>query len=257
MLNLENRIALVTGAASGIGAGIAKALWEAGATVIFSDINRNDGEERTRQFGSRTEFQFLDTSDSAAWAEVVEDVEARHGRLDILVNNAGAAAPVRRLDMEPIADFDRINAINLRGVWLGTRAVIPLMQKAGGGSVINIASIDSFIGVAGMSTYVATKFGVLGLTKSTALELGPLGIRVNAVHPGIIDTPAVNRLPGHVMGQLAAAVAKQPIARLGTPEDVARAVLFFASDLSAYCTGASLLVDGGHIAGRFRDLDAA
>lgn len=184
----------------------------------------------------------------------MEVIDGAHGRLDILVNNAGAASGIQRMDIETVEDFERITRLNINGVWMGMRASIPLMRKAGGGSIVNIASIDSFIGVAGMTTYVATKFAVLGLTKSAALELGEFGIRVNAVHPGIIETPGVERLPQTIRDGLNEAVARQPIKRLGRPADVANAALFFASDEAAYCTGASLIVDGGHVAGRYREL---
>ncbi|MFT4055688.1 MAG: glucose 1-dehydrogenase [Novosphingobium sp.] len=254
MPDLSGRFALVTGSASGIGRQIAVELAHAGAHVFVSDIDERSGAAAAAELGAQGTFLRLDTSSEQDWQDALDTIAVSAGRLDILVNNAGAAAPVRRLDQEPVEDFDRISAINLRGVWLGIRSAVPLMREAKGASVVNIASIDSFIGVAGMSTYAATKFAVLGLTKSLALELGPLGIRVNAVHPGIIDTPPVKALPEHVLDQLLQAVANQPIARLGLPHDVAQAALFFASDMSAYCTGASLVVDGGHIAGRFRVL---
>lgn len=254
MLDLQGRVALVTGAGSGIGEEIARVLSEAGAHVVVTDIDSKSAATVAGRLGDPAWARHLDTSSPESWDEAIAAALDKAGRLDILVNNAGASAPIRRLDQEPVDDFDRIMGVNLRGVWLGIRAAVAPMKKVGGGSIVNIASIDSFIGVAGMTTYAATKFGVLGLTKSTALELGPLGIRVNAVHPGIIDTPPVKAMPAHIRAQLHDAVAKQPIARLGSPTDVARAVLFFAADMSAYCTGSSLLVDGGHIAGRFREL---
>jgi 3alpha(or 20beta)-hydroxysteroid dehydrogenase len=143
--------------------------------------------------------------------------------------------------------------LNVTGVWLGMRSVIPAMERRGGGSIINISSIDGLVGVEGLPTYVASKFAVTGMTRSLALELGGRGIRVNSVHPGIIETPMVAKNTGKSMARLQAAVARQPIARMGRPEEIANAVVFFASDESSFCTGASLVVDGGHIAGPHRE----
>lgn len=254
MLTVEGKVALVTGASSGIGEGISRCLSEHGATVYIGDIDQENGRNLANTLGPSAHFLKLDVTREADWAAAAAEIERAHGRLDILVNNAGAAAAIQRLTAETTEDFERITRLNINGVWFGIRAAVPLMRRANGGSIINIASIDSFIGVAGMTTYVTTKFAVLGLTKSAALELGTFGIRVNAVHPGIIATPAVARLPDAIKNGLQDAVSRQPIGRLGTPADVANAVLFFASDQSAYCTGSSLVVDGGHIAGRYREL---
>lgn len=254
MFDLSGKISLVTGASSGIGKGIARGLIDAGAVVYFGDIDEENGRGAIEGLGNNAKFIKLDVTRESDWRTAMEVIDRAHGHLDILVNNAGAASGVQRMDVETPEDFDRITRLNINGVWLGMRAAIPPMRRAGGGSIVNIASIDSFIGVAGMTTYVATKYAVLGLTKSAALELGEFGIRVNAVHPGIIGTPGVDRLPQSIKDGLNEAVARQPIKRLGRPEDVANAVLFFASDAAAYCTGASLVVDGGHIAGRYREL---
>ncbi|MFA7601360.1 MAG: SDR family oxidoreductase, partial [Novosphingobium sp.] len=127
------------------------------------------------------------------------------------------------------------------------------MEARGGGSIVNISSIDGLVGVEGLSTYVGSKFAVTGMTRSLALELGARGIRVNSIHPGIVETPMVAKNAGKAMARLRKAVARQPIARMGRPQEIAHAALFFASDESSYCTGASLVVDGGHIAGPYRD----
>lgn len=252
---MKGNIALVTGASSGIGEGIARRLSDEGAVVYLGDVDEERGHQVAESLGSSAHFIRLDVTDEADWAAAMDRIVGDHGKLDTLVNNAGAASAIQRMDLETPQDFERILRLNIQGVWFGMRAAIRPMQAAGGGSVVNIASIDSFIGVAGMTTYVTSKFAVLGMTKSAALELGAFGIRVNAVHPGIIATPAVARLPQSILDGLETAVARQPIKRLGRPEDVAGAVLFFASPDAAYCTGSSLLVDGGHIAGRYRELD--
>jgi len=172
------------------------------------------------------------------------------GGIDVLVNNAGIGGMTEITDESP-EQHHRMLDINLSGVWAGIRAVVPAMKAAGGGSIVNISSIDGLVGVAHNATYVASKFAVTGLTRSLALELGEHGIRVNSVHPGITRTPIMPA--GPLMPRLQQAIDRQPIKRIGQPQDIANAVLFFASDESAYCTGSSLVVDGGHIAGPYRD----
>ena len=247
---LAGRTALVTGAAQGIGEAVARTLAAHGAQVVVTDIQVERGEAVAREIGAGAAFLPLDVRDPAAWEAAVQETGRRFGRLDILVNNAGGGTGGGIL-REPLEDHRRILDLNVTGVWLGVRAVVPAMTAHGGGSVVNISSIDGLVGVAGLGTYVATKHAVTGLTRAFALELGAEGIRVNSVHPGIIETPLVKASP--VLERLNKAVARQPIARMGRPEEIANAVLFFASDESAYCTGTSLVVDGGHLAGPYRD----
>jgi 3alpha(or 20beta)-hydroxysteroid dehydrogenase len=143
--------------------------------------------------------------------------------------------------------------VNLHGVWLGMRAVIPVMARQGRGSIVNISSIDGLVGVAGMTSYAASKFAVTGMTRSVALEVGRRGIRVNSIHPGVIETPMVAAAPPDVRARLKVLLDRQPIPRAGRPEEVAQLALFLASDESSYCTGAQFVIDGGHLAGPFRD----
>ena len=143
--------------------------------------------------------------------------------------------------------------MNLDGVLLGMRAVVGPMQESGGGSIVNIASIDGLVGVAGMASYTASKFGVTGLTRTAALEFGRFGIRVNSIHPGVIASPMVDRAPPEVRERLDRLMAQQPIPRMGTPEEVASLALYLASDESSYCTGAQFVIDGGHLAGPYRE----
>lgn len=254
MARLDGKVALVTGAASGIGEAIATVFAAEGARVIIGDVQRERGMAVAANIGANARFVDLDVTSEARWQQAVADAVGAFGRLDVLVNNAGGASPVQRMDKETPEQFENIMRLNVTGAWYGIRAVMPQMRAQGGGSIINTASIDAFIGVAGMTTYVASKFALTGITKSAALELGTMGIRVNSIHPGIIATPAVAGLKQSVQDELQAAVSRQPIARLGRPEEIGRAALFFASDDSSYCTGSMLLVDGGHIAGRSRDL---
>lgn len=249
---LQDKVALVTGAAQGIGEATARKLAEHGAKVVLADIQVARGEALAAELGAPHVFQHLDARELEAWERAVSAVLARFGRLDILVNNAGGGAG-GGIEGETLADHRRVLDLNVTGVWAGMRSVVKPMAAQGRGSIINISSIDGLVGIAGLPTYVASKFAVTGLTRSLALELGGRGIRVNSVHPGITETPLVKSTPGGSMERLKRAVARQPIARMGRPEEIANAVLFFASDESSYCTGASLVVDGGQLAGPYRD----
>lgn len=254
MTRLAGKVALVTGGASGIGEGISRTFAAAGCITIIGDVQRERGQAVAESLRASARFVHLDVTDESMWRAAVEGVVLEFGRLDVLVNNAGTSAGVKRIDKEDPADHERLMRLNVTGVWNGIRAVVPAMRRQGSGSIINIASMDSFIGVSGMATYVTSKYAVLGLTKSAALEYGHMGIRVNAIHPGVVRTPLVDSLAPNVLAELNEAVARQPIKRLAEPADIGKAALFFATDDSSYCTGSSLLVDGGHTAGRYRDL---
>jgi 3alpha(or 20beta)-hydroxysteroid dehydrogenase len=219
-----------------------------------TDVREELGGETAASIGGEAMFRRLDVTDLQDWERGIAAVVGRFGGLDILVNNAGGGAG-GRIDLETPEQHRRILDLNVTGVWNGCKSVISAMTDRGGGSIVNISSIDGLAGVAHLSTYVATKFAVTGLTRSLALELGDRNIRVNSVHPGITDTPLVRgALARPEMGdRMRKAIERQPIKRIGRPEEVANAVLFFASDESSYCTGAQLLVDGGHLAGPYRD----
>jgi 3alpha(or 20beta)-hydroxysteroid dehydrogenase len=247
---LAGKVALVTGAAQGIGEAIARRFVAEGAHTLIGDIQTARGEALAAELGGLATFQLLDVRELSSWAAAVGEAQRRFGRLDVLVNNAGGGAG-GGLERESLDDHERILKLNVTGVWAGIKTAAPLMSAQGAGSIVNISSIDGLAGVAGLSTYVATKHAVTGLTRSLALELGGRGIRVNSVHPGIIETPLVKSSP--VQARLQSAIARQPIARMGRPDEIAAAVLFFASDESSYCTGSSLVVDGGHLAGPYRD----
>lgn len=249
---LSGKVALVTGGAQGIGEGIARVFAEHGAVVIVTDIQDERGERLAAELGEAASFLHLDVCDPAGWERAVAAIIEAHGRLDILVNNAGGGigGPIERTSLE---DHHRIMDLNVNAVWIGIRAVVPVMAAGGGGSIVNISSIDGLVGVPHLSTYVSTKFAVTGMTRSLALELGDRNIKVNSVHPGIIATPLVGMATGAAKERLERSIARQPIRRMGQPREIGHAALFFASDESAYCTGASLVVDGGHIAGPYRE----
>lgn len=249
---LDGRVALVTGGAQGIGEAIVRKLAGHGATVVIGDIQRERGAALAAALGEGASFVPLDVTDPADWSSWIQSAVQAHGGIDVLVNNAGngIGGPIENQDVEK---HRAIVDLNLNGVWLGIRAVVPAMSARGGGSIVNISSIDGLAGVAGLSTYVATKFAVTGMTKALALELGDRGIRVNSVHPGIVDATHSRGMPAAAMERLHKAIARQPIKRMAKVEEIADAVLFFASDQSSYCTGAELVVDGGHLAGPYRD----
>ncbi|MEO6716477.1 MAG: SDR family oxidoreductase [Novosphingobium sp.] len=243
---LGGKVALVTGGAQGIGAAIARKLAEHGAAVWLGDIQADKGAAVAAEIGGQ--FVRLDVTDPTSWEAAV----AKIGGLDILVNNAGDGCG-GAIETTPLADHLRVIDLNLNGVWLGIRACVPMLAARGGGSIVNISSIDGLAGIAGLSSYVASKFAVTGMTKALALELGDRGIRVNSVHPGMVDCTHDRGMPPAAMARIQKAVERQPIKRMARVEEVANAALFIASDESSYCTGSQLLVDGGHLAGPFRD----
>jgi len=243
---LAGRVALISGAARGQGAAEARLFVAEGAAVVLGDVLDAPGEAVAAEIGDRAAYVHLDVTREDSWRAAVDVARARYGRLDVLVNNAGIlrAGPAETL---PLEDFEAVVRVNQVGCFLGMKAVIPAMRDAGGGSIVNISSTAGITGRPGVVAYVASKWAITGMTKSAALELGHLGIRVNSVHPGAIDTPMIAG-PAFEADRVAY-VAKLPIQRLGVPEDVAALVLFLASDESTYCTGAEFVVDGGATAG--------
>jgi NAD(P)-dependent dehydrogenase (short-subunit alcohol dehydrogenase family) len=246
---LEDKVALVTGAGSGIGRAIALQYAGEGAKVVVSDIDEKGGADtvaRIRQRDGRAIFFRADTSKAADGEALVAAAVKELGALHVAVNNAGIAGPPAPVGEYPIDGWDKVIAINLSGVFYGMRYQIPAMLKAGGGSIINIASILGQVGFATASAYVAAKHGVVGLTQNAALEYGAQKIRVNAVGPGFIKTPLLDKnLTAEVMQMLA---ARHALGRLGEPEEVAELCTWLASDKASFVTGAYYAVDGGYLA---------
>lgn len=250
---LKGKVALITGAASGLGAATARAMAREGAAVMLSDREAN-GEAvalAIRDEGGNAAFRLHDVTSEDEWAETVAATQAAFGALHCLVNNAGVAAANLELMTHSLEDWRRVLSVNLDGVFLGMRYGGPAIAASGGGSVINLSSILGKVGMAGATAYCASKGGVALLTKAAALEWAPLGIRVNSVHPGFIDTPMVaNALHeaenGNEMRD--AIIAAHPLGRFGVPREIADAVVFLASDEASFMTGAELVVDGGYTA---------
>ena len=251
---VQGKIALVTGAASGLGAEAARRLAREGAAVMLSDLNIEDGEalaEAISGAGGRAAFCRHDVTQEADWIQAVDAVVGRFGRLDVLVNNAGVAAAGEELMTHTLDTWRRVLSINLDGVFLGLRHAGPAMVRTGGGSVINLSSILGKVGFPGAAAYCASKGGVTMLTKAAALEWAPLDIRVNSIHPGFIDTPMVagafqDAENGDEMRQMV--ISRHAMGRLGVAREVADGVVFLASDESSFMTGSELVIDGGYTA---------
>ena len=238
-MRLENKVALVTGANSGIGCATTELFAEQGAVVYAADL-------RERAWGSpRIRSVVLDVTSADSWRAAVDLVLADAGRIDVLVNNAGTVSYYQGItDITP-EQWNEVVAVNQTGPFLGMREVIPAMRRGRGGSIVNISSIWGISGVAGVAPYTASKNAVRGMSKNAALTYVDDGIRVNSLHPGIVDTPMVARQDADIT---AAVVGATPMKRCGKPREIAYGALFLASDESSYMTGAELVIDGGYTA---------
>jgi len=245
MGDLQDRVAIITGAARGQGAAAARRFVAEGARVVLGDVLDDLGKETADSLGGNAFYRHLDVTSEDDWAAVVGEVIDNFGRIDVLVNNAGilrfAALPDMSLD-----EYRRVVDINQVGTFLGMRAVSKHMIAAGSGSIVNISSVEGLAGMAMLTAYTGTKFAIRGMTKAAAMELGPHGVRVNSVHPGMIDTDMVkDAAGGHEVDLTPVADKRIPLRRLGRADDVAELVLFLAGDRSSYCTGGEYAVDGG------------
>jgi NAD(P)-dependent dehydrogenase (short-subunit alcohol dehydrogenase family) len=259
---VEGKIALVTGGASGIGAAVAELLAHEGASVVVTDIDELRGPEiaaRIAKGGHNASFLQQDVTSEPRWIEIIADIEKRFGRLDVLVSNAGIGIAVPTITEMSLTDWRRQTAINLDGVFLSVKHGLPLMRKAGGGSIIMMSSLAGLRGANGLAGYCATKGGVRLFAKAIALECASSndGIRVNSVHPGIIDTPIWHKIPTEAEGRgqnapidpEERAKVAVPLGRAGQATEIAAGVLYLASDASRYVTGTELVIDGGMFAG--------
>jgi NAD(P)-dependent dehydrogenase (short-subunit alcohol dehydrogenase family) len=267
MRRVEGKVALVTGAGSGIGRACAMALALEGAEVIVTDIDRTGSEETRRMIvasGGRAKTHGLDVADEDSWADVMRAVRDGRGELHILVNNAGVCIMSSLMEMS-LESWKRQIAVNLDGVFLGAKAALPLMIGSGGGSIVNMSSVAGLKGVAGLAGYCATKGGVRLFTKALALECAQArnGVRVNSVHPGAIETPIWAKMTNdgdmpatgshsveRIMDETRAAGARAtPLGFAGEPRDIAEGVLYLCSSAARFVTGAELVIDGGVFAG--------
>ncbi|WP_442737967.1 glucose 1-dehydrogenase [Streptomyces pseudogriseolus] len=247
-----NKVAFVTGAGSGIGRATATAFAAEGADVVVADIDSAGNEETARlaaEQGGRVLTVKCDVTSSSDIRAAVEQTVREFGRLDVAFNNAGIEQPPAPLvDIEE-EEWSRLLDIDLRSAFLCMKYEIPAMLENGGGSIVNTSSGAGVVGIRGQAAYVAAKHGIIGLTKSAALDYAAQGVRVNAICPGIIETPMMNRFSGGTPEGRARVIGQEPVGRMGSPEEIASAVLWLSSDLGAFATGHAMVIDGGQTVG--------
>ena len=245
-MRLENKVALISGGARGMGAVEARIFAQEGAKVVIGDVLVDEGhqvEAEITESGGECVFVHLDVTDEIAWQDAVAAAVTRFGQLDILVNNAGIAR-INTIEDTTSEEWDLVMDINAKGVFLGTKSAIPELRKVGGGSIVNISSIAGLTG-GRTSSYAASKGAVRLLSKSTAIQYASEGIRCNSVHPGVIETPMTSPIMLNTKEGRKLNEARHPMGRIGQPEDIAYGVLFLASDESSFMTGSELVIDGG------------
>jgi 3alpha(or 20beta)-hydroxysteroid dehydrogenase len=247
MSNLNGKVALITGAARGQGAAEARLFAQRGAKVMLCDILDSEGQAVAAEIGANAAYLHLDVTSEASWQAAVKAAVGKFGKLNVLVNNAGIVKVTDLADC-PLDEYMQVIQVNQVGVFLGMKTVVPAMKQAGGGSIVNISSIDGLIGMTGGTAYCASKFAVRGMTKVAALELGKHGIRVNSIHPGGILTPMITGagLDAQTAGEI---FGRVPLQRIGQPEEIATLAAYLASDDASYSTGSEFIADGGLTAG--------
>jgi len=251
LLGLENKVALVTGGGSGIGRACALAFAREGAKVVVADVMERGGKETVqmiKEAGGESIFVKTDVSKTDDVEALVKRTVDTYGRLDCAINNAGIEGIMAQTADYTEENWERVININLKGVWLCMKYEIPEMQKQGGGAIVNMASVAGLVGFQEMPAYCASKGGIIQLTKVAALEYAKAGIRVNAVCPGVIRTPMVERVTGGNPEAEAQFAAMEPIGRMGTPEEIAESVVWLCSDAASFVTGHPMVVDGGLVA---------
>jgi 3alpha(or 20beta)-hydroxysteroid dehydrogenase len=243
MGRLDGKVAFITGGARGQGLEAAKLFVREGARVVLGDLLDAEGKEAAGSIGDDAHFVHLDVTNEEDWRTAISEAEQRYGDVTILLNGAGILKFGKIIE-QPLAEYMNVINVNQVGVFLGMRAVFESMKRAGGGSIINVSSVEGLRGSVGLAAYTASKFAVRGMTKVATGEFGKFGIRVNSIHPGVIDTAMLRAQTGDI--DLNAVFKKGvPLRRAGTPADVANLALFLASDESSYCSGAEFVVDGG------------
>jgi 3alpha(or 20beta)-hydroxysteroid dehydrogenase len=240
---LHGKVAIISGGARGQGAAEARLFAAEGARVVVGDVLDDEGAAVAEEIGDAALYVHLDVTDEAQWAAAVKAAEEAFGPVSVLINNAGILL-FQSLHKTTLEDFERVMRVNVTGVFLGMKAVTTSMVEAGGGSIVNVSSTAGLQGLPYLGAYVASKWAVRGLSKTAAIDLGQKGIRVNSVHPGGIDTPMVAGTSGD-----APFYKRLPVSRMGSPDEVAAAVLFLASDEASYIAGAELAIDGGATCG--------
>ena len=245
MAKLHGRTVVISGGARGMGETHVRRLIAEGANVCFTDVLKDEGEALAAEIGPRARFRAADVASEADWRSVIADAEEAFGSVNVLVNNAGIVVRRPIEDMSE-ADYRKVIDVNQIGVFLGMKAAIPALRRAGGGAIINISSIAGLVGRPQTVAYAASKFAVRGMTKVAANELGADNIRVNSVHPGPILTPMFESMDESVRRSLTESV---PLGRMGRPQEVSDLVVFLASDESTYCSGTEFVIDGGMLSG--------
>jgi NAD(P)-dependent dehydrogenase (short-subunit alcohol dehydrogenase family) len=249
--DFTGKVALVTGASAGIGLAAAQAYAEAGASVVLADIDTASVEKAAADLtaaGHTAIGVTCDVSDETQVAALIAKAVSTYGQLDMAFNNAGIAGPSGKLTDETAVEFDAVNGVNLRGVWACMKHEIIQMEKQGSGAIVNCSSLGGLVGQAGRAAYHGTKHGVLGLTKSAGVEYAAKGIQINAVCPGVVETPMLGDLMKRSPEAMEQVQRDQPIGRLGRPEEIAAAVLWLSSPAASFVAGAYLAVDGGFVA---------
>lgn len=249
MNGISETVTIVTGAGSGIGRSAALRFAEEGSSVVAADVDVEGGEETVKEIesmGGEATFVETDVSDWKDVQTMVETAVEEYGGLDYAFNNAGIEGETEVASDQPLENWDQVIGVNLKGVFLGMKAQLPAMLESGGGAIVNNASIAGVVGFPEMTPYVASKHGVLGLTKTAALEYSQQGVRVNAVCPGVIDTPMLER-SSEASGTVDQAIAATPIGRLGEPEEIGDVAVWLCSEDASFVTGETMVVDGGYV----------
>jgi len=236
---MDGEVCLITGAARGQGAAEARLFAAEGATVWLSDVLDREGEKLAAEIGAT--YRRLDVRDEGEWSSLVDEILERDGKIDTLINNAGIFRTGRHFEISR-EHFEEVMAVNVTGVFLGMKAVAVPMREAGRGSIVNISSLAGMKAAPGAFAYGTSKWAVRGMTKTAAVELGRRGVRVNSIHPGLIETDMLSQVPNFDNGRL---VQRVPLGRVAAAEEVANLALFLASAASSYCTGSEFSIDGG------------